>query len=272
MLSRELDFGLKLDIISLEIIMEPQYITKKGVRQQATSERLGSCGDIPFSNLNADVESTIQNIGKEPDQKPRLTNRGFSVCGHTAQKCKTNNNIGNSKMAILEIMKEEQVEGNFNNILSGIRSKGLSPSKPTIKDSALNLYLEEYPTLKSAEAELTERYQKTQKIHDKKAKQNKHFVKDLTKLIKLDHEIMMLEMTVDFHYRDWAPEGSELSDFSIGTIFRTGSGRWLCTDIGSRTVVAIRYTPSNVENMEGPPYVGVETVFDEFDLGGITVL
>jgi hypothetical protein len=54
------------------------------------------------------------------------------------------------------------------------------------------------------------------------------------------------------------------SDFEIGMEFMTGAGRWRCTDIGSRTIVAIRLDLDHDPSWyNGPPYAVVESVFDE---------
>jgi hypothetical protein len=54
------------------------------------------------------------------------------------------------------------------------------------------------------------------------------------------------------------------SDFKIGMEFMTGVGRWRCTDIGSRTIVAIRLDLDHDPRWyDGPPYAVVESVFDE---------
>ena len=79
----------------------------------------------------------------------------------------------------------------------------------------------------------------------------------------------------------------EHSDFHIGCEFMTATGRWRCTDIGSRTIVAIKIDPIELVQLEtghktkrhlsyaeaeregwfdGPPYALAETVFDEDDL------
>ena len=59
------------------------------------------------------------------------------------------------------------------------------------------------------------------------------------------------------------------SDFEIGVEFFTATGKWRCTDLGSRTVIAIRLDhPEDVSWYNGPPYAVAETVFDEYDLGG----
>ena len=76
------------------------------------------------------------------------------------------------------------------------------------------------------------------------------------------------------------------SEFKIGGIFRCGGRLWRCTDIGTRTIVAIlidrvevggspalRRTLSGAEAeaegwFNGPPYAVVESVFDENDIVG----
>lgn len=62
----------------------------------------------------------------------------------------------------------------------------------------------------------------------------------------------------------------DLKDFKIGedfyTVYRTKqyhAKKWRCTDIGTRTIIAIPYDP---EWMTGPPYALAEVVFDEYDL------
>jgi hypothetical protein len=54
------------------------------------------------------------------------------------------------------------------------------------------------------------------------------------------------------------------SDFKIGTEFVTGSGRWRCTDVGTRTIIAIKLDLDHDPNWyNGPPYAVAESVFDE---------
>jgi hypothetical protein len=76
------------------------------------------------------------------------------------------------------------------------------------------------------------------------------------------------------------------SEFAIGTEFWCGPGQWRCTDIGQRTILAIRLDCNVLERIEGgvsepralyraeaealglfngPPYAVLETVFDEDD-------
>lgn len=59
------------------------------------------------------------------------------------------------------------------------------------------------------------------------------------------------------------------SDFEVGVEFFTATGKWRCTDLGRRTVIAIRLDhPEDASWYNGPPYAVAETVFDEDDLGG----
>ncbi len=81
-------------------------------------------------------------------------------------------------------------------------------------------------------------------------------------------------------------EGMQHSDFRIGLEFVTATGRWRCTDVGTRTIAAIRIDPLEVIRSEngvqtthtltmaeaeaegwfnGPPYAAAEQVFDEYD-------
>ena len=78
-------------------------------------------------------------------------------------------------------------------------------------------------------------------------------------------------------------------DFIIGETFWTATGPYRCTDIGTRTIVAIRLGPRAIVQREsgggeepidttvivddpswltGPPYAVAEMVFDENDLAG----
>jgi hypothetical protein len=61
------------------------------------------------------------------------------------------------------------------------------------------------------------------------------------------------------------------SDFQIGAEFYTLAGKWRCTDIGSRVVVAIRIDDQEPPNLVGPPYSVAEDVFDEYDVGGCSL-
>lgn len=72
-------------------------------------------------------------------------------------------------------------------------------------------------------------------------------------------------------------------EFRLGGTFRCGGRTWRCTDIGTRTIVAIRLddvgsdmperhrTLSRAEAeaegwFNGPPYAVAESVFDEYDM------
>jgi hypothetical protein len=60
----------------------------------------------------------------------------------------------------------------------------------------------------------------------------------------------------------------QYQDFSIGCEFFNDTGRWRCTDVGSRTIIAIPMRSGSLgmhdEAMwrQGPPYASVEVVFD----------
>ena len=60
------------------------------------------------------------------------------------------------------------------------------------------------------------------------------------------------------------------SDFAVGTIFYTCTGqRWRCTDLGTRTILAIELKPDLDESwFNGPPYAVAEVPFGEYDIGG----
>ncbi|MBB5463829.1 hypothetical protein HDG33_007510 [Paraburkholderia sp. Cpub6] len=61
------------------------------------------------------------------------------------------------------------------------------------------------------------------------------------------------------------------SDFQIGTQFYTESGLWRCTDVGSRTIVAVQVQDGYPGPTEAPPFVdAVEVVFDEYDFPGLS--
>jgi len=83
----------------------------------------------------------------------------------------------------------------------------------------------------------------------------------------------------------------KISDFKIGMHFFTHKGEWICTDIGTRTIIAIPYheitisvmdgnknivfqtvTPdSDISWWKGPPYAIAEYVFDEDSLNGCSI-
>ena len=58
------------------------------------------------------------------------------------------------------------------------------------------------------------------------------------------------------------------ADFVIGLEFWTATGRWRCTDVGARTVAAIKLA-GDPHNWTGPPYSVAEVVFDENDFGAL---
>jgi hypothetical protein len=79
------------------------------------------------------------------------------------------------------------------------------------------------------------------------------------------------------------------ADLHIGTEFVTGTGKWRCTDVGMRVIVAIALEPramvrvrrgargerseerlisDDPRDLAGPPYRVAEQGFDEYDLDG----
>jgi hypothetical protein len=77
------------------------------------------------------------------------------------------------------------------------------------------------------------------------------------------------------------------SEFDIGAEFWCSGRQWRCTDVGRRTIIAIRIDRVAVGSgpperrrilsraeaeaegwFNGPPYAVVESVFDEYDLEG----
>ena len=59
----------------------------------------------------------------------------------------------------------------------------------------------------------------------------------------------------------------QLHDFTVGSTFVTDTGTWVCTDKGTRVIVAIKETQDR-SWMNGPPYAVAEIVFDEHDMMG----
>lgn len=59
-----------------------------------------------------------------------------------------------------------------------------------------------------------------------------------------------------------------IEDFKIGEIFYAKAGfQWLCTDKGTRTILAIMLDPNKDEKwFKGPPYLLSEVVFDNEDM------
>ncbi|KAA0072909.1 hypothetical protein CIW54_28095 (plasmid) [Paraburkholderia sp. T12-10] len=57
------------------------------------------------------------------------------------------------------------------------------------------------------------------------------------------------------------------SDFHIGLEFLGPAGFvWRCTDVGTRTIVAMRLAHEDPNWYRGPPYVATEEVFDEHEM------
>ncbi len=60
-------------------------------------------------------------------------------------------------------------------------------------------------------------------------------------------------------------------EFFIGQEFYTATGKWRCTDIGTRVIVAIQLNQKDERNYNGPPYSIPENVFDEYDMDGCSL-
>jgi hypothetical protein len=57
------------------------------------------------------------------------------------------------------------------------------------------------------------------------------------------------------------------ADFHIGLEFVASAGfRWRCTDVGTRTILAIQLDCDNPDWYQGPPYIAKEVVFDEKEI------
>jgi hypothetical protein len=70
---------------------------------------------------------------------------------------------------------------------------------------------------------------------------------------------------------EFVPKGTKHSDFEIGCEFATETGRWRCTDVGKRTIAAIKlYHDDDLAWYNGPPYAVAEHVFDEDALEGLS--
>lgn len=59
-----------------------------------------------------------------------------------------------------------------------------------------------------------------------------------------------------------------LKDFKISQEFYTNAGKWRCTDVGTRAIVAIALNKIDEKNYNGPPYSVQEIVFNEYDFDG----
>jgi hypothetical protein len=72
---------------------------------------------------------------------------------------------------------------------------------------------------------------------------------------------------VVFPHRYGDIAGVKHSKFKIGMEFMTEAGRWRCTDVGTRTIAAIRLDLEHDPSWyNGPPYAVAEMVFDEYGM------
>ncbi len=63
----------------------------------------------------------------------------------------------------------------------------------------------------------------------------------------------------------------EHGDFRIGLEFYTDTGKWRCTDVGTRIIAAIKLDQEDPSWYNGPPYAVSEIVFDEDDQEGCSL-
>jgi hypothetical protein len=61
-------------------------------------------------------------------------------------------------------------------------------------------------------------------------------------------------------------EPMQLREFHIGLEFWMSGARRRCTDVGTRTVIAIKLEAPDESWYNGPPYAVAESVLDEDDL------
>ena len=57
-------------------------------------------------------------------------------------------------------------------------------------------------------------------------------------------------------------------EFYIGREFFTETGRWQCTDVGTRIIAAIKKDVEDITLYLNPPYALQEIIFDEYDQDG----
>jgi hypothetical protein len=69
----------------------------------------------------------------------------------------------------------------------------------------------------------------------------------------------------------WLEEIVEHAECHIGLEFYTANRRWRCTDMGTRTIIAIALDAADESWYHGPPYAVSEVVFDEDDFAGMSV-
>lgn len=62
----------------------------------------------------------------------------------------------------------------------------------------------------------------------------------------------------------------DLQDFKINEVFWTGAGKWVCSDIGTRTILAVKYEEmiEQYGNIVDDPVCCIEHPFHRYDWGG----
>jgi hypothetical protein len=135
--------------------------------------------------------------------------------------------------------------------------------------SVLDHWINEYPDFETTEKQLVIITNKCKHLDKLKFDSDEEYREALH---TAEYDSAMLERVLEHHYNNFVPEGMKHSDFKKGTIFRTGGGKWVCTDIGTRTVIFIRHNPYDPSWMIGPPYPVAEHVFSEYDFDGCSLV
>ena len=65
--------------------------------------------------------------------------------------------------------------------------------------------------------------------------------------------------------------GMKPSDFHIGMEFTMSGAGWRCTDVGTRTICAIKLDKEDASWYGGPPYTVMEHCLDENDLEAVAL-
>lgn len=60
--------------------------------------------------------------------------------------------------------------------------------------------------------------------------------------------------------------------FRVGLEFQLSGARWRCTDVGTRTIAAIKLDAADPSWYYGPPYAVAEHVLDENDQEGCELI
>lgn len=81
-------------------------------------------------------------------------------------------------------------------------------------------------------------------------------------------------MTAQYRHTNAAHLNPSLKWLEVGGLFTCSGARWKVTDIGNRTITAIKITKIIEDDptwISGPPYAVPEISFDEYDIEGIEI-